>query len=143
MAQDQLYDPDEVSGRIDSIRRGREVGDAEDVQGQELEVMDRTNAPTLEQIASGERQNRDTNQSNLQLGRENNQSAETMNSSNNATTRRGQDNERDVSLLGMQNDLDLAGIQRLAGQDQITAQNNLAQMTTERTMRECADCAPR
>ena len=128
MDDNRLYNPDEIKARVDQINRGREVGDAEDVQDQELEVIDRTNAPTLEQIASGERQNRDTNQSNLTLGRENNQSAETMNSSNNDTTRRGQDNERDVSLLGMQNDLDLAGIQRLAGQDQITAQNNLAQM---------------
>ena len=128
MDENRYYDPDEIKARVDQINRGREVGDAEDVQQQELEVIDRSNAPTLEQIASGERQNRDTNQTNLTLGRENNQSAEDMNSDNNQTTRRGQDNERDISLLGMENDLDLAEIQRLAGQDQITAQNQLANL---------------
>lgn len=127
MQDNRLYDPDEIKGRVDQINRGREVGDAEDVQQQELEVIDRTNAPTLEQIASGERQNRDTNQTTLTLGRENNQSAEDMNSDNNDTTRRGQDNDREISILGMDNELDLANITRLSNQDTIAAQNQLAQ----------------
>ena len=138
MTDDRLYNPDEIKARVDQINRGREVGDAEDVQTQELDVIDRSNAPTLEQIASGERQNRDTNQTTLTIGRENNQSAEDMNSSNNTsaesmnssnndTTRRGQDNDRDISILGMDNDLDLAEIQRLANQDTIASQNQLAQ----------------
>ena len=128
MADNRLYNPDEISARVDGITRGREVGDAEDTQTQELDVIDRTNAPTLEQIASGERQNRDTNQTSISIGRESNQSNETMNSDNNSTTRRGQDNERELTLSGMENDLDLADIQRLAGQDQISGQNQLANL---------------
>lgn len=50
-----------------------------------------------------------------------------MNSDNNDTTRRGQDNDRDISILGMDNELDLANITRLANQDTIAAQNQLAQ----------------
>lgn len=127
MDENRLYDPDRIQGRVNQITRNREVGDAEDVQQQELEVIDRSNAPTLEQIASGERQNRETNRSNETIARDANQSAETMNSENNSTTRRGQDNDRDISILGMDNELDLAEIQRLANQDTIQSQNQLAQ----------------
>lgn len=132
--QDQLpmddkrhYNPDEISARVDQITRGRAVGDSEDSQQQEIDVIDRSNAPTRKQIASGERQNKNINQTTLTIGRENNQSAETMNSDNNSTTRRGQDNDRDISILGMDNEFDLANITRLSNQDTISAQKALAQ----------------
>ena len=127
MDDGRLYNPDEIKARVDQVTRGREVGDSEDIQQHELEVIDRGNAPTLEQIASGERQNRENNTSAEGISRDTNRSNETMNSDNNSTTRRGQDNDRDISILGMDNEIDLAEIQRLANQDTISAQNQLAQ----------------
>ena len=42
------YNPDEISARVDQITRGRAVGDSEDSQQEEIDIIDRSNAPTRE-----------------------------------------------------------------------------------------------
>lgn len=128
LSDDQMYTPEEISRASQQIIRQREQGEGQTGREQELEVIDRGNVPLIEQVRSGERIAEGDRGANIQMNDDNNQTTRDVSANEQLTVRRGQDIDSSLTLAGLESDLDLAELQRAAGQDQIQAQNQLAQM---------------
>ena len=126
--QNQMCTPEEIQHASQRITRRREQGEGQTTRTQELDVIDRNNVPSIAQVESGERIADGDRTANVGMNRDNNQTTLTVSDREQGTIRRGQDIDSSLTLAGLESDLDLAELQRAAGQDQITAQNQLAQM---------------